>query len=633
MIPRSLSLAMLALAGIAATPQAWALGFGRVPDTMVFGQPLDLTVPVRLEAGESLAPACVQAEVHVGEQRLPPGALQVAVEQRGDEAVVRLRAAAAVHEPLVAVNLAVGCNGVVSRQFVVFADPPEVRAAVPPAVLPVTALVPMAAQAQPRNDAPAQAAPKPSSARKTARGKPAATGASMAGAEAPAAPTARRPAARTTAASRGKDLALPRAVAAAPAAPRLKLEEPEALLKAAMATVAAQDAAVSAAAQAASAAEAAASASEQRMLAMEGQLRQLRDEAGASKAALEQMRGRVAEAEDRARWQTLLIAAVLLLGGLVAWLAWRLRTLQRERQQAWWQAAAAVTAADAVAEATPGVTAVQPAAPVHRDASAPAVAPLLSDSALFDLDEVPPAPQHAGVLAPQPKAEDLLAPQLSVDELIDLEQQAEFFLVLGEEESAIDLLMSHLRSSGGTSPLPYLKLLEIYRRRDDREAYERLRKRFGQRFNAVAPDWDADPHRGRELLDYPTVLAALQAKWPQPLDAMAELENLLFRKRSGELFELPAYRDVLSLYSVARDLHRQVDDPASDVDVLLPLADEDSRRAGPPSIFDTAAIPPDEQSADERPTAPVDLDLSEPELLLDSRPAPLAPAGAALGAR
>ena len=38
-----------------------------------------------------------------------------------------------------------------------------------------------------------------------------------------------------------------------------------------------------------------------------------------------------------------------------------------------------------------------------------------------------------------------------VDELIDLEQQAEFFLVLGEEESAIDLLMSHLRSSGGTS--------------------------------------------------------------------------------------------------------------------------------------------------------------------------------------
>ena len=143
-----------------------------------------------------------------------------------------------------------------------------------------------------------------------------------------------------------------------------------------------------------------------------------------------------------------------------------------------------------------------------------------------------------------------------MDELIDLEQQAEFFVVLGEEEAAIDLLMSHLRSTGGTSPLPYLKLLEIYRRRGDREAYERMRKRFNQRFNAVAPEWDADLEQGRDLQDYPAVLALLQACWARPLDAMAELESLLFRKRSGELFDLPAYRDVLMLYSVARDLHR-----------------------------------------------------------------------------
>ena len=630
MIPRSLSLAMLALAGIAGAPQALALGFGRVPDTMVFGQPLDLTVPLRLEPGESLAPACVQADVHVGEQRLPPAALQVAVEQRGDETVVRLRAATAVHEPLVAVNLAVGCSGVVSRQFVVFADPPEVRAAVPPAALPVAALVPTAAETSLRSSAPPQVSAKVPATRK-ARSKPAVTSASTAVAEAPAVAT-RRPLPRPSAASRAKDSAPSRAVAAAPTAPRLKLEEPEALLKAAMASVAAQDAAASAAAQAASAAEAAASAAEQRMVAMEGQLRQLRDEAGASKAALEQMRGRVADAEDRARWQTLLLAAVVLLGGLVAWLAWRLRALQRERQHAWWQAAASASATDAAEpEAQVEASSVQSVPSLRPDVPAPAAAPLLSDSALSDLDEVPPAPQPPGVLPPQPKAEELLAHPLSVDELIDLEQQAEFFLVLGEEESAIDLLMSHLRSAGGTSPLPYLKLLEIYRRREDREAYERMRKRFSQRFNAVAPDWDADPHRGRELLDYPAVLATLQAKWPQPLDAMTELENLLFRKRSGELFELPAYRDVLSLYSVARDLHRQVDDPSADVDVLLPLADEASRRAGPPSIFDTAAILPDEAPADERPTAPVDLDLSEPELVLDSRPAPLAPAGAPIG--
>ena len=55
--------------------------------------------------------------------------------------------------------------------------------------------------------------------------------------------------------------------------------------------------------------------------------------------------------------------------------------------------------------------------------------------------------------------------ELSVEELLDLEQQADFFIALGQEDAAVDLLMSHLRSAGGQSPLPYTKLLEIYRAR------------------------------------------------------------------------------------------------------------------------------------------------------------------------
>jgi hypothetical protein len=238
------------------------------------------------------------------------------------------------------------------------------------------------------------------------------------------------------------------------------------------------------------------------------------------------------------------------------------------------------------------------------------------------VDRTPPPAQHNSVLPPEAMVEESLTRPVSVDELIDLEQQAEFFIVLGEEDAAVDLLMSHLRSSGGTSPLPYLKLLEIYRHRGDREAYERMRKRFSQRFNAVAPEWGTDPERGRELQDYPTVLVVLQACWPRPLDAMAELENLLFRKRSGELFELPAYRDVLTLFSVARDLHRLVDQPTPDVDVLLPLAaDAEPTLSAPPSIFDTLSSGSDgtDPGLDDRPTAPVDLDLSEPLLLDDSR--------------
>ncbi len=90
---------------------------------------------------------------------------------------------------------------------------------------------------------------------------------------------------------------------------------------------------------------------------------------------------------------------------------------------------------------------------------------------------------------------------MSVDEQIDLEQQADFFIALGHDEAAIDLLMAHMRSTGGGSPLPFLKLLEIHRRRDQRDAYERTRVRFNQRFKGVAHEWQDDPKLGRALDD------------------------------------------------------------------------------------------------------------------------------------
>ena len=128
-----------------------------------------------------------------------------------------------------------------------------------------------------------------------------------------------------------------------------------------------------------------------------------------------------------------------------------------------------------------------------------------------DDDQAPPgrtqSPASRLVVTSQQEARDV-----SIEELIDLEQQADFFVVLGQDESAIDLLMAHLRSTGGGSPLPYLKLLEIYRRRGDREAYERTRERFNHRFNAYAPDWEADPQHGRSLEDYPGVVRAPAAR-------------------------------------------------------------------------------------------------------------------------
>ena len=163
----------------------------------------------------------------------------------------------------------------------------------------------------------------------------------------------------------------------------------------------------------------------------------------------------------------------------------------------------------------------------------------------------------------------------SVEELIDLEQQAEFFVVLGQDDAAIELLSQHLQDGHPVSPLPHLKLLEIHRRRDDRAGYESIRARFNRDFNAYVPGWDADLREGRSLEEYPDVLAELQQHWSTPSRAIDVLAASLFRRgSSATTFDLPAYRELLSLYSIAQDRAKDGTDEAgigADVDLLLPL--------------------------------------------------------------
>lgn len=230
------------------------------------------------------------------------------------------------------------------------------------------------------------------------------------------------------------------------------------------------------------------------------------------------------------------------------------------------------------------------------------------------------APMQRTELLPQPgRGDDNASRDVSIEELIDLEQQAEFFVVLGQDDAAIDLLVDHLRNTGGGSPLPYLKLLEIHHRRGDKAAYERMRTRFNHRFNAYAPEWDVGElglHGGRSLEDYAGIVPRLQQVWSRPLDAMAELEALLFRKSRGELFDLPAYREVLFLYSLARDLLDREAADTGNVDLLLPLSDGGEFSATAPSPFlGLDRTRTDERlDFDTRPTSPVDFDLTAAEL-------------------
>jgi hypothetical protein len=396
-----------------------------------------------------------------------------------------------------------------------------------------------------------------------------------------------------------------------------------------------------ASAEARQSASAAASAAA-RVAALELAMDQLRQEAQHSQAEAEALREKMERAESTSSiWLLGVLAAGLAL--LAAWLTWRLSTTghagpppavslsdpMEPRPSTAEEATdrpptAAMAFRHAEVDASPLKTARTRSAPAWPP-PAPADAtrthsnsraefrPHQAESSMA-VTAGPSLPESSQVENPEwPGVEgDPAGREVTIDELLDLEQQADFFVVLGQDDAAIDLLVEHLRRSGGGSPLAYLKLLEIHRRRANRDDYERTLARFNRRFDADVPGWEDDLHAGRTLSDYPGLILRLQQVWPRPLDSMAELEALMLRNSQGPLFDLPAYREILFLYTLARDLLDRESAATGRVDLLLPLPDGSEFSATSPSPFLEVGRGANRSSADcaDWPTAPVDLDLS-----------------------
>jgi hypothetical protein len=466
------------------TPTASALGFGRVANASLLGQPVDFSVALILDPGESLSAECIGADVLAGDVRIAPANVRVRLEGplRGPRLVASVRTTVRIVEPVVTVRITAGCTARHTRSFITFIEPPigkhapPMLAANPPPLLPAADV-------------------------------------------------------------RGAEKVAPAASSSAPAA----------------------------------------SQPEQGWVPEQDLLRAQAEHASAvqSVAALQ---ARVRELEAARRNPPLVYGLatllVLLLGALVA-LLWRVVRLSNR---------------------------LALVAQVHaRDSRLVDAAVHMRES---ELDHTwtqtrvvtEPAPAHAP--PPEAKTEPQIttAPaahtsshELSVDELIDLEQQADFFIALAQDDAAIDLLMGQLRHSGGSSPMPYLKLLDIYRRRGDVDAHERIRERFNRRFNAHAPASVGDPMVGQSLEAYPEALARLQAAWPTPDEAVALLELLMGRSHGSDPgFDLPAFADLMLLHSVARDL-RERETGAGGIDLLLPLAEESrviSGGSGPAPALD-----------------------------------------------
>lgn len=587
------------------------MGFGRTISRVVLGEPLRVSVALMLDAGESLEAPCVSAEVHDGDNLIPASKVQVSlassVDARGPSA--QIRTSVPIVEPVATLHLTVACQFNVKRNFVFLADPPSWQASAEQESLTEqirqTVVAPEQRTTLPRVVArsevpspPAVSQPASASIRKTPTRRQ-------------AVPEAVRPAS-----SRSSLSITPRN--AAPLAPRLILDpvetdasvKPDLRMSNSLSQLASEPETVSPELQQRRAAAAAlwqamnlspeeVARDRQKLLAQERVLSQLSSELPPVAPAVAPP-STVASAPSVARGLNWMAYALGLAAVAGVWLSVRFMRQMRQRTAAEtdWRPShldEAVSDMPSPSDVLIQESLIPQQWPSQREAQDSSGFDHPGSSSAIPADptvKAPPPGHEATRLSSLIRSEESRSARtissashhrhgavepmraVSVEELIDLEQQADFFVVLGQDDAAIELLESHIVAATA-SPLPFLKLLEIYQRLGKHEDYERIQATFNQRFNAHAPAWGSDLQHGHELADYPEVIERLQALWPAPFKAMEVLEKSLSRPEShDDTFDLPAYRELLLLYSVARDLsEREVDvRPRVDLFEALPTA-------------------------------------------------------------
>ena len=625
------------------TSNASALSLGEAHGNVVLGRPIDLVFDIYTDPGTDLDITCIQASAQAGENTIDNSRMRISALPliAGRPPSVQIRSSVAVLEPILTMRLSVGCSGsVVARSYDFFAEVPTALAASkrPLVITPQGASMAAAPSAKPN--------PPP---RRSARpAVPAADAADAADAEPPAlfpsvdgsgdtaaaAPKPDKPDKSAKVAKPPKERAAPNsaeAAADAPAAPvaaaprksRLMVEplgdwlaeaNPAPLRLSPALQDVPQDATSTQRTQAAALWQLL-NISAQDVQQTQLRLQQLQGEIDAARASSEKLQTTVTALQmqvnemDIQRFPAALLYSLLgLLVVICAALVWmwqrlgpRSRSLKRtDPSDSDWSYAEAMQDKDEVPAYAPPADSDRPdsrkmalAKPSHAVPLSSAAAPLATKAAA--LAHACATPLASGITGSAPlKTEPAaLAPAVAAavrvlhpEQLFDLQQQAEFFISVGEHEQAIEVMKKHIDENATASPLMYLELLRLYRSLGRRDDFKALRAQFQQHFNAVVPEFSAFQAGGRTLMDYADVAASIEAVWSadavQPL-----LESYIFCPAEGcrstaEPFELPAYDDLLLLYALANTV------PASE------------RGAPPPRqrtmpYADAALLPPEPQ--------------------------------------
>lgn len=536
---------------LAASVGCAALTLGPVQGLVHIGHPLDVSVPLNLREGALLAEGCVSAQVFYADQAQPlAGVKTTLVTGAGPwAAVARVQTSQALHEPFARVEFLVGCGHGVSRTFALLADPapPQGAVALPSSLAVGSALpdVPMTTPAMPVSQA---AGLKPD----------------------PVRPNTPLPVFGGTAASPRLRLSAEMSGVAEIADAQLtQNRELVRLLWKALSDSPEQRAATALVTQ-----------------ARDAEIHRLKAALAATPLAPPDPGSPPPMAppeaptggHDLAVFVGGLLTLAVAMGGLIAVL--RRQLSKRTEQPPWWENPSGFTAEEnppSRSEPRAGFWARFKAKTAERS-----VAPL-PDAIGYPLDidfdafpdrAVNALPLERGRVAPgngtNPAHTDFTHSALfdnprsvATEELFDMQQQVEFFVSLGQSDQAIEVLQTHLSNGGGDSPLIYLDLLKLYHEQGRRNDYALLQARFNSAFNGSAPDFDGYSTSRRGLERYGGTLKAIQALWPQPA-VMDLIERAILRHTPGdrsEVFDLEAYRELLLLYGIAREV---IDGPAAD---------------------------------------------------------------------
>jgi hypothetical protein len=555
-----------------------AINLGRARGAAWIGQPLELTVPVQMDPGQTVAGLCAEADVFQADSKVDSSRVQVIVEPtaNAEAAQIKVISTAIVEEPVVTVYLRSGCDAKTTRRYVLLADYPNEGVATAPrnnaeTVAPIPTLKPAEAVALANSPPVTQTTAQPSASPAEASQAAAALSSKReAGntAKAGVRPIAPDHSATGSAPTPGKPASVTGTSAAvgnagkpnpSPGA-RLKLDPVESLAEK-IRSLEASSAGTAAADEMAR--------DNQRVLQLQRDVKALLEQSAKNEASLLAMREKLERAEsDRfpAMLVYVLIALVLVCLAAIALLWTRRNDIRR------WNDDADPMPAQTVPIASPAV-----ADPVQVPASSSAIAAAqagqvtadaqdavsvnhvefegrsFSDFMNLDATQLQPVAPSATLPGDYPE-EKLIHVDFNSESIFDLRQQADFFTKLGKPQQAIEGLETRIRVNGTDCPTLYLDLLSIASEHDLKTDFRDFREEFLKFFNANVPEFALFREEGRSLEAYAALTAQITALWSSPAAALDLLESCILRNLKLDRFDpfdLAAFKDLVFLHGIA----------------------------------------------------------------------------------